>query len=125
MATAAETTDSVRLTGRELWDREFPTTPAGYRNALAFLTSCGAVRVVGIEGFGSYGAGLARAAHAAGVQAAPAPVREKYRPPAAGAASCATFSMMDILAGDKPLILDVRRSGSGPRPLHAASYRRG
>jgi len=27
-----------------------------------------------------------------------------------------TFSMMDILFGDKPLILDVRQSGSVPAP---------
>jgi transposase len=52
----------VDLVGRELGDREFPTTPVGYDDALAFLTSFGAVRVVGIEGTSSYGAGLARAA---------------------------------------------------------------
>jgi len=27
---------------------------------------------------------------------------------------CSTFSMMDILSRDKPLILDVRQNGSGP-----------
>jgi transposase len=55
--------------GRELGDREFATTPAGYAAALAFLTAFGPVRVVGIEGTSSYGAGLARAACAAGLEA--------------------------------------------------------
>ena len=48
--------------GRDLEDREFPTTPAGYRRALAFLASFGEVIAVGIEGSSSYGAGIARAA---------------------------------------------------------------
>jgi protein gp37 len=54
---------ALDLLGRELGDREFVTTPAGYAAALAFLTSFGVVWVVGIEG-GSYGAGFARAAAA-------------------------------------------------------------
>jgi transposase len=61
--------------GRELGDREFSTTPAGDAAALAFLISFGTVRVVGIEGTRSYGAGFARAARAAGHE-----VREVIRP---------------------------------------------
>ena len=38
----------------------FPTTPAGYRALLGWLGSHGEVVVVGVEGTGSYGAGLAR-----------------------------------------------------------------
>jgi transposase len=38
----------------------FPTTPAGYRAVLGWLGSHGEVVVVGVEGTGSYGAGLAR-----------------------------------------------------------------
>ena len=68
-------TPSIDSVGRELGDREFPTTPAGYDAALAFLISFGAVRVVGIEGTSSYGAGFARAARAAGLE-----VREVIRP---------------------------------------------
>jgi hypothetical protein len=30
---------------------------------------------------------------------------------------CSTFSMMDILSRDKPLILDVRQNGSGPTSI--------
>jgi transposase len=38
----------------------FPTNPAGYRALLGWLRSHGEVVVVGVEGTGSYGAGLAR-----------------------------------------------------------------
>ena len=61
--------------GRELDDREFPTTPHGYRDALAFLTGHGTLLVIGIEGTSSYGAGLTRAARTAGIE-----VREVTRP---------------------------------------------
>lgn len=46
--------------GRRLGDAEFPTTPAGYAALLAFLISFGQLLRVGIEGTGSYGAGLTR-----------------------------------------------------------------
>lgn len=39
--------------GRGLGDQEFPTTPAGYRDALVFLTGHGAVTGIGIEGTSS------------------------------------------------------------------------
>ena len=39
--------------GRELGDREFCTSPAGYRDALAFLVGFGALVVIGIEGTSS------------------------------------------------------------------------
>ena len=61
--------------GRPLDDAEFPTTPAGYRAALAFLGVLGPVAVIGVEGTSSYGAGLARAATTAGID-----VREVTRP---------------------------------------------
>jgi transposase len=47
-------------TGRLLGTAEFPTTPVGYRRLLAWLRSFGPVVRVGIEGTGSYGAGLCR-----------------------------------------------------------------
>ncbi len=46
--------------GRELGDAEFPATPVGYRRLLAWMRGFGAVTQVGVEGTGSYGAGLAR-----------------------------------------------------------------
>ena len=50
----------VNDVGRELGDAEFPVTPAGYRQLLSWLRSFGEVEHVGVEGTGSYGAGLAR-----------------------------------------------------------------
>jgi transposase len=38
----------------------FETTPAGYRRLLGWLRAFGEVELVGVEGTGSYGAGLAR-----------------------------------------------------------------
>jgi transposase len=59
---------AISTLGREVADREFPTTAAGYRAAVAFLTSHGPVDQVGIEGTSSYGAGLARAVTNAGLE---------------------------------------------------------
>src|SRR6266704_1026633 len=48
--------------------REFPATAAGYGRLLSWLGGFGTVCLVGIEGTGSYGAGLARHITAAGVR---------------------------------------------------------
>ena len=50
--------------------REFPATPAGYARLLGWLQDFGTVCLIGIEGTGSYGAGLARHLAAAGVRVA-------------------------------------------------------
>jgi transposase len=47
---------------------EFPTTRAGYARLLGWLRGFGSVGLVGIEGTGSYGAGLARYVAAADVR---------------------------------------------------------
>src|SRR5215813_13533810 len=47
---------------------EFPATAAGHRRLLGWLSGFGSVARVGVEGTGSYGAGLARFLRAAGVQ---------------------------------------------------------
>jgi hypothetical protein len=39
---------------------EFPTTPVGHRRLAEFLASFGTLTRVGVEGIGSYGAGLSR-----------------------------------------------------------------
>jgi transposase len=44
--------------GRLLGDRQFPADRAGYRQLLSWLGRHGQVDVVGVEGTGSYGAGL-------------------------------------------------------------------
>jgi transposase len=48
--------------------QEFPVTPAGYARLLGWLGGFGTVVLVGIEGTGSYGAGLARHVAAAGIR---------------------------------------------------------
>src|SRR5437868_10095222 len=48
--------------------REFPATAAGYASLLGWLGEFGTVALVGVEGTGSYGAGLARHMAAAGVR---------------------------------------------------------
>ena len=50
----------IDTTGRRLGDRQFPATAAGYRGLLGWLRTFGALQVIGIEGTGAYGAGLAR-----------------------------------------------------------------
>ena len=46
---------------------QFPATAAGYARLLGWLGGFGTVCLVGIEGTGSYGAGLARYVTAAGI----------------------------------------------------------
>ena len=46
--------------GGELGVRSFATTTAGYRQTLAWLRSLGPVERIGVEGTGTYGAGLTR-----------------------------------------------------------------
>jgi transposase len=48
--------------------QEFAATPAGYARLLGWLQGFGTVCLVGIEGTGSYGAGLARHLAAAGIR---------------------------------------------------------
>ncbi|MET8355309.1 transposase [Micromonospora sp. NPDC005206] len=50
----------IDSTGGLLGDTEFPATTAGYADLLAWMRSFGRVTAVGVEGTGSYGAGLAR-----------------------------------------------------------------
>ena len=58
----------VDAVGRVLGSEAFPVSKAGYRQLLAWLRSFGEVLRVGIEGTGSYGAGLARHLERAGVE---------------------------------------------------------
>ena len=46
--------------GRRLSEKIVPTTPRGYRALLAWAKCHGEVATFGVEGTGSYGAGLAR-----------------------------------------------------------------
>ena len=53
--------------GRLLETKDFSTTRAGYRALLRWMRQHGALESVGIEGTGSYGAGIMRFLNAAGV----------------------------------------------------------
>lgn len=50
----------IDVNGRYLGDASFPTTKAGYAALAAFLAAFGTVVRIGVEGTGSYGAGLSR-----------------------------------------------------------------
>ena len=64
--------------------QEFPATPAGYARLLGWLGSFGTVALVGVEGTGSYGAGLARYLDAAAVRVVEARPRGPARPASPG-----------------------------------------
>src|SRR5947207_8162790 len=65
--------------------REFPATAAGYAGLLGWLGGFGTVCLVGIEGTGSYGAGLARHVAAAGVRGVAVDRADRRRRRRAGA----------------------------------------
>ncbi|MGA2307883.1 MAG: IS110 family transposase [Acidimicrobiales bacterium] len=54
--------------GALLGSEPFATTPSGYKELLAWLEGFGDVAKIGVEGTGSYGAGLARFLRRSGVQ---------------------------------------------------------
>ena len=59
--------------------QEFPATTAGYADLLRWLGGFGDVALVGVEGTGSYGAGLARHLAAAGVRVVEADRQDRHR----------------------------------------------
>jgi transposase len=59
---------AITETGRMLGTAAFPTTPQGYRRLLGWLHGFGRLSRVGIEGTGSYGAGLTRFLQTEGVE---------------------------------------------------------
>ncbi|MDZ4235795.1 MAG: transposase [Dietzia sp.] len=65
----------IDMAGRRLGDLQIAATTAGYEMLLTYLKSFGAIRLVGIEGTSSYGAGLARRLRAQRVD-----IREIIRP---------------------------------------------
>ena len=54
--------------GQPVADREFPTTLAGYRRAVAWLIELGPLHAVGVEGTSSYGVGITTELLAAGLR---------------------------------------------------------
>jgi transposase len=56
--------------GKPLADAEFPTSPAGYDDAVRWARSFGTIAIAGVEGTSSYGAGLTRVLQAAQIEVA-------------------------------------------------------
>lgn len=54
--------------GQHVHDKEFPTTQAGYRRAVAWLIGHGPLTAVGVEGTSSYGRGIATELTIAGIR---------------------------------------------------------
>jgi transposase len=71
----SHTVAALNGTGRLLGTAQFPTTPDGYQELLAWLRGFGQLVRIGIEGTGSYGAGLHTYLRRAGVE-----IREVIRP---------------------------------------------
>lgn len=58
----------IDTAGRKLGDAQFPASLSGYQALLAFVFTFGRVARIGVEGTGSYGAGLSRHLRAADLQ---------------------------------------------------------
>ena len=56
--------------GKPVADGEFPTSPAGYNQAVRWAQSFGMIVIAGVEGTSSYGAGLTRVLQATGIEVA-------------------------------------------------------
>ena len=65
--------------GRILGAREFRNDPAGYRALLEWARGQGEPRTIGVEGSGTYGAGLARVLASAGEEVREVPATLTYR----------------------------------------------
>jgi transposase len=113
---------AVDQAGRLLGTRSFPAGEAGYAALLAWLRSHGPLERVGVEGTGSYGAGLARCLAAAGavVLEAPRPDRQRRRRDGKSDVVDAVSAALAALRGD----CGIPKSGDGPaesvRMLRAA-----
>ena len=90
--------------GRVLGTGEFPATTAGYAAALAWMRGHGELVRVGVEGTGSYGAGLARYLAAEGIEVAEVirPNRQARRRRGKSGAADAAAAALAALNGEAP-----------------------
>jgi transposase len=79
--------------GMVLGSAEFPTTRAGYRQLLGWMQTAGTLARVGVEGTGSYGAGICRQLTVAGVE-----VVEVNRPDRSQRRRCGKSDVLDAAA---------------------------
>jgi transposase len=99
--------------GRILGTASFSTTRHGYRELLVWLRGFGEVVAVGVEGCGSWGAGLARYLTACGVRVVEVnrPNRQNRRRRGKSNTVDAEAAARAVLAGDATVI---PKAGTGP-----------
>jgi transposase len=110
--------------GGQLGVKDFPTTPAGYRPLLEWLASFCTVVQVGVEGTGSYGAGLARYLTAEGIEVVevdlPCPdddrVRHQITAPRQGSYSSALRAAQSTLSTSMVMARRGGRETAGSSP---------
>lgn len=99
--------------GGILGDREFPATPTGYRALLRWLRSFGRLLGVGVEGTGSYGAGLTRYLTKAQVR-----VIEVNRPDRTARRATGKSDSLDAIAAARAVVsgtaTTIPKTRSGP-----------
>jgi transposase len=93
---------AVDQVGRVLGTQAFPADAAGYQAALAWMGAQGELAKVGVEGTGSYGAGLARYLAACGVEVAEVmrPNRQARRRRGKSDAADAVAAALAALSGE-------------------------
>jgi transposase len=89
----------ITSTGQVLADHQFPATSTGYHALTAWLTQFGTVIKAGVEGTGSYGAGLARHLTAAGIE-----VTEVNRPDRRARRANGKSDPLDALAAARAVL---------------------
>jgi transposase len=104
---------AVDLVGRTLGTRSFPNTATGHHHLLIWLSSLGAVSAVGVEGTGSFGAGVTRHLTASSVRVVEVvrPNRQRRRRLGKSDAVDAVNAALAVLAGEATAI---PKSGDGP-----------
>jgi transposase len=107
----------VLMNGRRLADAEFPTTAAGHTKLLEWMRSFGRLHAIGVEGTGSYGAGLAR--HLPGEEVK---VVEVNRPDRRQRRTKGKSDPLDAYAA-ADAVLAGRATTRCPRPATASSSR--
>ncbi len=95
--------------GGLLGTESFSTDPAGYKALLSWLVSFGDVTKIGVEGTGSYGAGLARHLRRSGVE-----VIEVDRPNRQKRRSCGKSDPLDAVEAAVPPLVAGRRAAPSP-----------
>src|SRR5215210_8322721 len=85
--------------GRHLGTLSVPTTRAGYRKLLGWARKLGTIEQVGVEGTGSFGAGLTRFLRTEGIQ-----VREVIRPKRRDQYRCGKSDPIDAEAAARSVL---------------------